>query len=65
MLPSTGSYRISQVTMSALACRYLIGLPLWQKNAIELSQQIMKDAQQYLGDALIGFELGNEVRHSH
>ena len=42
--------------------RYLIGLPLWQKNAVELSRQIMKDAHKYLGDAVIGFELGNEVR---
>lgn len=43
------------------ACRYIIGLPLWQKNAIDMSQQIIAAAQEHLGDALLGFELGNEV----
>jgi hypothetical protein len=38
--------------------RYLIGLPLWQSNAVELSRQIMKDARARIPPAaLLGFEV--------
>lgn len=40
--------------------RYLIGLPLWQSNAVELSRQIMKDARARIPPAAL---LGFEVRH--
>jgi hypothetical protein len=42
-------------------CRFIFGLPLWQKNALDLSKQILKDTKAILGDSVIGYELGNEV----
>jgi len=42
--------------------RYIIGLPLHQRNATAMSRQMMITAKKVLGRALIGFELGNEVR---
>jgi hypothetical protein len=44
-----------------LHCRYIIGLPLWQKNAVDMSRHIIEQAQTHLADSLMGFELGNEV----
>ena len=41
--------------------RFIIGLPLYHKNAIEMGKQMIADAKKYLGNAVIGFELGNEV----
>jgi hypothetical protein len=41
--------------------RYIIGLPLHQRNATALSRQLMITAKKELGPALKGFELGNEV----
>jgi hypothetical protein len=41
--------------------RYIIGLPLFQKNAVEMGKQMMQDSLKHLGPAVIGFELGNEV----
>lgn len=46
----------------ATNCRYIIGLPLHQKNATEMSRAMMAAAKAQLGPALMGFELGNEVR---
>lgn len=43
-------------------CRYIIGLPLHQRNATAMSRQLMITAKKELGPALQGFELGNEVR---
>jgi hypothetical protein len=44
-------------------CRYIFGLPLWQKNAVALSKEIMALAEKNLAPgAVIGYELGNEVR---
>lgn len=45
-----------------LSPRFIIGLPLFQKNAVEMSRQMIKDAKKYLGSSVIGYELGNEVR---
>jgi hypothetical protein len=42
--------------------RYIIGLPLHQKNATSMSRVLMTTAKRALGPALLGFELGNEVR---
>lgn len=42
--------------------RYIIGLPLHQRNATAMSRQLMITAKKELGPALQGFELGNEVR---
>lgn len=44
----------------ATGCRYLIGLPLWTANAIEVGKGMMEIATATLGNALVGFELGNE-----
>lgn len=44
-----------------LLSRFIIGLPLAQKNAIEMSKQMIGQAKKYLGSAVIGYELGNEV----
>ncbi|WIA13252.1 hypothetical protein OEZ85_006841 [Tetradesmus obliquus] len=44
----------------ATNCRFIIGLPLWQKNAAEMGRHIIDQAQKHLGDSLMGFELGNE-----
>ena len=41
--------------------RFLIGLPLWRSNSIEMARKMMQKAEATLGSALIGFELGNEV----
>jgi hypothetical protein len=42
--------------------RYIFGLPLWQKNAVALSKEIMALAEKNLAPgAVIGYELGNEV----
>jgi hypothetical protein len=43
------------------ACRFVIGLPLFQKNAVEMSRQMMGQAKKYLGSSVIQYELGNEV----
>jgi hypothetical protein len=43
------------------ARRYIIGLPLHQRNATAMSRQLMRTAKKELGPALQGFELGNEV----
>lgn len=43
------------------ACRFVIGLPLFQKNAVEMSRQMMGQAKKYLGNSVIQYELGNEV----
>eukprot|EP00775_Hariotina_reticulata_P002235 gene2235-2547_t len=40
--------------------RFIFGLPLWQKNALDLSKKILKDSKDVLGDSIIGYELGNE-----
>jgi hypothetical protein len=40
----------------------VIGLPLFQKNAVEMSKQMMGQAKKYLGSSVIQYELGNEVR---
>jgi hypothetical protein len=37
---------------------------LFQKNAVEMCQQMIGQAKKYLGSSVIGFELGNEVRHT-
>lgn len=42
-------------------CRFLLGLPLFPKNSIDMSKKMIADAKKYLGDSVIGFELGNEV----
>jgi hypothetical protein len=42
--------------------RYIIGLPLFQKNAVEMSRQMIGQAKKFLGSSVIGYELGNEVR---
>lgn len=41
--------------------RFIIGLPLFQKNAVEMSRQMMGQAKKYLGSSVMGYELGNEV----
>lgn len=46
----------------AFNARFLIGLPLWRHDSIDLSRQMMELAEEYLPkEALLGFELGNEV----
>lgn len=59
----------AQITWDALKklrrytnARFVIGLPLWPKNSIDLSKQIMAAANKNLGSSVIVFELGNEVR---
>jgi hypothetical protein len=45
--------------------RYLIGLPLWKPDAIDVAKRMMEMADEYLPkDAVLGYELGNEVRAS-
>lgn len=42
--------------------RFLIGLPLWRPDSVDMARKMMKLAEQYLpADAIIGYELGNEV----
>jgi hypothetical protein len=54
--------KISSAAAAALLrLRYIIGLPLWQKNAVEMGRHMIEQAQKHLGDSLMGFELGNEV----
>lgn len=38
-------------------------MPLWQKNAEQLAKEIIGLSQKYLPGRVIGYELGNEVRH--
>jgi hypothetical protein len=45
--------------------RFIIGLPLFQKNAVEMSRQMTGQAKKYLGSSVMGYELGNEVRRLH
>jgi hypothetical protein len=53
----------SNIILICCLCRYIFGLPLWQKNAVELSKEIMALAEKNLAPgAVIGYELGNEVR---
>jgi hypothetical protein len=47
--------------LCASCCRFIIGLPLHQRNATAMSRQLMITAKKELGPALKGFELGNEV----
>ncbi|WIA42782.1 hypothetical protein OEZ86_008721 [Tetradesmus obliquus] len=44
----------------ATNCRFILGLPLFPKNSIGMSQKIMAQSRKYLGDSVIGYELGNE-----
>jgi hypothetical protein len=45
-----------------VCCRYIFGLPLWQKNAVALSKEIIDIAEKtFSPGAVIGYELGNEV----
>lgn len=46
----------------ATGVRYIVGLPLWDRNSYYLAQQMMAKATEKLGDAVIAFELGNEPR---
>ncbi|KIZ00512.1 hypothetical protein MNEG_7451 [Monoraphidium neglectum] len=39
--------------------RFIIGLPL-EENDTELARQIMDEARRHLGEAIVGFGLGNE-----
>ncbi|WIA22326.1 hypothetical protein OEZ85_004640 [Tetradesmus obliquus] len=39
---------------------FILGLPLFPKNSIGMSQKIMAQSRKYLGDSVIGYELGNE-----
>ena len=42
-------------------CRYLVGLPMAQKNANELSKKIMEDVNKFLPSAAIfGFEVSEQ-----
>jgi hypothetical protein len=52
---------VAAAGMACCVCRFIIGLPLFQKNAVEMCQQMIGQAKKYLGSSVIGFELGNEV----
>eukprot|EP00878_Enallax_costatus_P013634 GHUV01014256.1.p1 GENE.GHUV01014256.1~~GHUV01014256.1.p1 ORF type:complete len:561 (+),score=79.37 GHUV01014256.1:338-2020(+) len=59
-VPSVATWQAMAQLKKAANARFIIGLPLFQKNAIEMSKQMIADAKKYLGNAVIGFELGNE-----
>jgi hypothetical protein len=47
----------------AFNARFLIGLPLWKPDSVHLARRMIELTEQYLPkEAILGYELGNEVR---
>lgn len=59
--PGPETWEALRALRDATGARFIIGLPLAQRNALELSRTIMQDARATLGASVVGFELGNEV----
>ncbi|KAF6259982.1 hypothetical protein COO60DRAFT_1509569 [Scenedesmus sp. NREL 46B-D3] len=60
-VPGPRVWKALNALQQRVNARFIFGLPLWQKNAVQLSKQIMALAQKNLSPAsVIGFELGNE-----
>ncbi|WIA40051.1 hypothetical protein OEZ86_013470 [Tetradesmus obliquus] len=60
-VPGPRVWKALKALQERVNARYIFGLPLWQKNAVELSKEIMALAEKHLAPgAVIGYELGNE-----
>lgn len=60
-LPDQKTWDAIKVIRRDTNAKFIIGLPLWPKNSIDMSKRIMAAAKKNLGDAVIVYELGNEV----
>lgn len=58
--PSQSTWDALKKIRAYTNARFVIGLPLWPKNAVVLSKKIIADAKRNLGGSVIVFELGNE-----
>lgn len=58
-VPSDGEFQALAALKQTANARFIIGLPL-EPNDYELAKAIMDKAKAYLGDAIVGFGLGNE-----
>lgn len=58
-VPPVETWQALAALKASAGMRFVIGLPL-EKADVDLARRIMDTARQYLGDAIVGFELGNE-----
>lgn len=59
-VPDDATWKALKLLQQKTNARFILGLPLWPKNATAMGKQIIAASKKYLGNSVIVYELGNE-----